>query len=327
MKKLLGTKKVSCTAMVAIIAAMSLGAPAEVFADSGVNLNKGQSKVEQGQSWVISDIFPDENLALGVSKLFNKDVNDVVTYDELNSIKVASFDKMGIKSLEGVQYFGNLEILNAIENDIKDLTPINKLDKLRIIRLFGNKISDLTPLANGNLKSLGHTYLAGNDIRDPSPLAELPSLQTASLYMNHITDLSAFKDKYVAINATNQTVYLDDVGVGDKTSLTIKGQVDEKMIVALHNDGDYNDGELVWNRAGDNSLRFLTTSGQYFNGRVMQTALNKWKSGTIGNPVEYKQGDKLLHNGKKYVVNIAHSNYGDMNWAPDVALNLFNEIK
>lgn len=198
MKKLLGTKKVSCTAMVAIIAAMSLGAPAEVFADSGVNSNKGQSKVEQGQSWVISDIFPDENLALGVSKLFNKDVNDVVTYDELNSIKVASFDKIGIKSLEGVQYFGNLEILNAIENDIKDLTPINRLDKLRIIRLFGNNISDLTPLANGNLKSLGHTCLAENDIRGPSPLAELLSLQNASLYMNHITDLSAFKDKYVS---------------------------------------------------------------------------------------------------------------------------------
>lgn len=325
MKKLLGNKKVSYCALAAIIATMSVVAPGQIFADT--NDISGANKLQQSQQWVISDIFEEENIAREVSKLLNKDINDTTTYEELQTIRVLSIDMLEIKSLEGLQYLDNLEILNAVSNEISDLTPISNLEKLRITRLFGNHISDLTPLGNENLKSLMHVYLAGNNISDPSPLAKLPNLKTVSLYNNCISDLSAFEGKEVSINAINQRIYLDEVGVGEATDIKIAGQAGERINIALYNDGTYKDGKLTWNSTGENMLEFATTGGRYFYGTITQNVLENWKSGTLQNPVNYIKGDRIIHNGKKYVVNITHSNYGDMNWAPGVALNLFTEVQ
>lgn len=52
-----------------------------------------------------------------------------------------------------------------------------------------------------------------------------------------------------------------------------------------------------------------------------------WELGSSAKPVSYKAGEKISHKGKNYVVVIAHTNYGDSNWAPDKAENLFKEIK
>lgn len=100
----------------------------------------------------------------------------------------------------------------------------------------------------------------------------------------------------------------------------------KKINLTFNNDGSYENGKLTWKKSGENSLRFAKTSGSYFYGRIIQNVLETWKLGSFNNPVEYKQGDRIIHKGKKYVVNITHKNYGDMNWAPGTALNLFTEI-
>lgn len=52
----------------------------------------------------------------------------------------------------------------------------------------------------------------------------------------------------------------------------------------------------------------------------------EWVPGTLTEPVEYKLGQIVSHKGNKYETISAHLNYGDVSWAPDVALSLFKGV-
>ncbi len=57
------------------------------------------------------------------------------------------------------------------------------------------------------------------------------------------------------------------------------------------------------------------------------TDYRSWEVGSLTKPLSYKVGEKIFYKGKNYVVVLAHINYGDTNWAPDKAVNLFKEVK
>lgn len=51
-----------------------------------------------------------------------------------------------------------------------------------------------------------------------------------------------------------------------------------------------------------------------------------WQLGTFTAPTEYIAGEIVTHLGEKYKTLNTHLNYGDSNWAPGIALSLFEKI-
>lgn len=52
----------------------------------------------------------------------------------------------------------------------------------------------------------------------------------------------------------------------------------------------------------------------------------EFKLGTLTKPEVYNAKEIVVYKGKFYETLVTHSNYGDTNWAPDVAITLFKEI-
>ena len=51
-----------------------------------------------------------------------------------------------------------------------------------------------------------------------------------------------------------------------------------------------------------------------------------WEAGTIENPITYTVGELIYHNGGVYRVIQSHENTGDLDWAPDIAIALFEYL-
>jgi Leucine-rich repeat (LRR) protein len=113
--------------------------------------------------------------------------------DNKKEQKSTSFDfkYRAIDTLDGIELFLNLKILNLSGNYIQDISPLNKLSEIEELDLSSNLISDIRPLAG--LKKLRKLNLGNNHIEDITPLAQLTSLEELCLYQNKITDFSILK--------------------------------------------------------------------------------------------------------------------------------------
>ena len=92
-----------------------------------------------------------------------------------------------VKTLKGLEYAINLEILHLGRCEASDLTPLAELENLRFLKLFSNRISDISPLSG--LIGLLELQLHTNLIFDLMPLANLQNLRILRLG-NHISDVS-----------------------------------------------------------------------------------------------------------------------------------------
>ena len=147
-----------------------------------------QSVPPNGTTSRIIDVFPDPGLAAAVAEELGKDVDDIVSEQELAEIESLPAGQRNIESIDGVQYLVNLESLDLENNQISDLTLLAELTGLESLYLPDNQISDLTQIAG--LTSLQMLGLGYNQISDISPLAGLTDLRSLSLYGNQISDIS-----------------------------------------------------------------------------------------------------------------------------------------
>ena len=93
-----------------------------------------------------------------------------------------------VKTLKGLEYAINLEILHLGRCEASDLTPLAELENLRFLKLFGNPISDISPLAG--LIGLQELHLGNSLISDLTPLVNLQNLKVLRLQGNQISDVS-----------------------------------------------------------------------------------------------------------------------------------------
>ena len=132
---------------------------------------------------------PDEALRELVAESLGKDSGSEITKRDL--LQLREIDAMHsalsgkkVRSLEGLQYAKNLEVLNLNENSVSDLAPISGLTNLRELSLVRNEVHDL------------------------SPIAGLTKLTSLDFYYNHVTDISAvanFKDlEFLDMHACNR---------------------------------------------------------------------------------------------------------------------------
>lgn len=160
--------------------------------------------------------FEDKNLEVEIRKALKKPEGAITTVDAANvteldlskrvmskfdSYKVNTSDN--IKSLEGLEYFINLEKLNLRGNNIADITPLMNLEKLRELDLSCNFIRNIEPL--NNLQNLEKLDVSWNGLSDVSFLEKLTHLKEFLLgraiifapvdyIMNNISDISVIKD-------------------------------------------------------------------------------------------------------------------------------------
>ena len=96
--------------------------------------------------------------------------------------------KFYYKSLRGLEYAVNLEVLAIDRSEVSDLTPLAGLENLEFLAIVKSGVSDLTPLAG--LKNLRELKLYENNISDITPLAGLVNLKILQLQINQIADIS-----------------------------------------------------------------------------------------------------------------------------------------
>ena len=111
-----------------------------------------------------------EDIALAdqVKRILKKPRDENIYKDEITNIKTMILIQKGIRSLEGLQNFKNLEELYLNYNYIEDLSPLEELHKLKLINLTGNCVKDLQPLINninaGGIPMGSIIFLADNEL-------------------------------------------------------------------------------------------------------------------------------------------------------------------
>ena len=111
-----------------------------------------------------------------------------VTCDAIQRLSAVTNPLFGVKSLEGLQYATNLELLDLQENDVTDLSPLAHLPRLRTIRLWMNHLTTLDGL--GELPALEVLQVDQNRLRDISALATQTTLTTLRMNRNDVTSLA-----------------------------------------------------------------------------------------------------------------------------------------
>ena len=117
---------------------------------------------------------PDPNLKQSIREALKLPETELLTQQNLLTLKTLRADKRDIKDLTGLEHARNLERLLIWNNLIFDVSPLSNLTKLQHLNLGGCQISDLSPL--GGLTKLTALYLHGNRISDIKPLAGLTQL-------------------------------------------------------------------------------------------------------------------------------------------------------
>lgn len=163
----------------------------------------------------ISKIFPDPELAKVVANLFHKNINDVVTREELESYKGKLDCPPGeLRDLSGIGYLTGITSLTccknnvkAIPTEIKNLVNLETLDfgkaylvesipaeigylqNLKYIRFCLTPITSV-PKEIGNLKNLKILLLQANKIQSvPDEIGNLGKLQYLNLSSNTLTSI------------------------------------------------------------------------------------------------------------------------------------------
>lgn len=131
--------------------------------------------------------FEDINLEQAIKSLLNKNDDESITKEDLESLTEVYLSGKGIKSLQGLEYAVNVTKLTLSRNQIADISPLSHAVNLTTLDLSGNQLEDIKPLRK--LTKMTDLSLASNQINDLSPLAGLVNLRSLSISSNKITDL------------------------------------------------------------------------------------------------------------------------------------------
>ncbi len=143
----------------------------------------------------------------------NTDKDSFITRTEAEAVKSLDLSSKSISSLEGIEYFSNLEELNCSENKLSAL-DVTKLTKLNYLKCNDNKIAALDLSKNTKLTYL---HCAKNELTSLN-IKSCPDLETvicgnqaSSLTLNVTVDQynKVWKEKYTNSNNKNVLIALN----------------------------------------------------------------------------------------------------------------------
>lgn len=131
-------------------------------------------KDENGNLLLNSTNFSDANFLEYLKSEFDNENNGYLTQTQVDEIKEIYCSGRQIKSLEGIQYFSNLEVLICDDNIIESI-DVSKNTNLEYLSVYENKISSLDISNNEDLISLdcGLNELKTLHLSNNSKLEEL----------------------------------------------------------------------------------------------------------------------------------------------------------
>ena len=149
---------------------------------------------------------PDAALAEAVAKAAGKQASDIMTQRDLQLTSLAAYHK-GIKSVEGLGAFTNLNSLDLSSNEIADISALASLTAMKELRLYNNQIENISAVKNmPNLALLG---MGNNKIADISATAVLSDLVQVNFSYNNISDTTPLRNckklQYIAVAGNKLT--------------------------------------------------------------------------------------------------------------------------
>ena len=156
----------------------------------------------------ISDISAlDDLTSLTELRLNNNSISDISALDGLTSLAALYLNNNSINNISALDDLTSLATLYLNNNSISDISALEDLTSLKYLLMNSNSISDISALED--LTSLLAIDLNNNSISDVSALEGLTSL--AGLYVkgNPISDYGPLHRLKAAIEAANNSIYID----------------------------------------------------------------------------------------------------------------------
>ena len=176
--------------------------------------------------------FPDPAFRAYVAEHCDTNKNGYLKSDEIAAVKQIDVRNMGIASLQGIQYFGELEHLRCEKNSITEL-DLSLNPKLYYLNASQNPLTELDLSANTALSTVD-VYLCPN--LSSLNLSGLTELSCLMAYDDALTELdlssnTALEELYVYHNqltaldltANTQLSYLEADGMDSLVSLNLSG--------------------------------------------------------------------------------------------------------
>ncbi len=179
-------------------------------------------KAEEVKS--IVEQFPDQNLRNEICIILDKKETDTISVIEAEEIKSLMLNDVGIKSLEGIEIFKNLIMLDIGSNEIKEIPKgFGTIKNLRILIINDNQLNELGLITN--LVNLEVLDASNNKINKISAeIANLDKLEQLQLQNNIISkipvEISRLKSLEMLVLEGNLIDELPN-NIGDLTNLTI----------------------------------------------------------------------------------------------------------
>ncbi|MEN4911017.1 leucine-rich repeat domain-containing protein [Erwinia amylovora] len=195
----------------------------------------------------------------------------------LNYNRLASFSQAAnLPALQSVSLIENTELTN-IEGisaapklvrlvlqgcpGITDFSPVSSPEQL--VQLFCNN----TGITDEQIRDIGFKSklillaVAGGKLSNIDFISQFPAIKQLALMDNRISDISQLGDNISRYSATDQKITLDDVAIGEKTEISLKGRYSQRVenIEWLTEGSISTDGDkqfLTWAESGDNKLNF-----------------------------------------------------------------------
>lgn len=177
-----------------------------------------------GVGSTIAQTFPDENMAQAVADTISKGegVGYVITQSDITNVTTFNdgFNGKNIKSIEGIQYFINLQTLSLKDNSITSLpSNFSNLVDLTYLSLENNKLT-VCPNSFNSLINLEILRLSDNKLTSlPNNLSILTKLERLHFSNNQVSsldnvDFSAFT-KFIEFYADGNKLSSLPNSIGD----------------------------------------------------------------------------------------------------------------
>ena len=135
--------------------------------------------------------------------------------DGVNNVKELNISTKGLKNLNGLSQFPNLQTLTAMYNQYTDISEVSKLSNVKVLNLNNSNLSnvDISPIKS--MKNLQELRLENNGLRNSK--LKIDGISTLKkLYLNG-NELTSVSDKIITNNL--QEIYLDNNRISDASEV------------------------------------------------------------------------------------------------------------
>ena len=150
-----------------------------------VTLSAASFFTAYAQVEITEEHFPDPAFREYVGQTFDKNGDGILSAEEISSAKDFYLYEKGIASLEGIQYFTSMELLNCSNNPLAEL----KLDGLPALENLMCSETELVSLSLSNLPSLTDLNCESSQLTELN-LNNLPALTRINCQGNKLAQLN-----------------------------------------------------------------------------------------------------------------------------------------